>query len=57
LAHQSAILSAQRTLSTEATGLQLLHDAMGAELGQAFAQAVETILAAPGRVIISGMGK
>ncbi|NBQ38721.1 MAG: KpsF/GutQ family sugar-phosphate isomerase [Alphaproteobacteria bacterium] len=30
---------------------------MGEELGQAFAQAVETILAAPGRVIISGMGK
>ncbi len=57
MAHQSAILSAQRTLSTEATGLQLLHDAMGAELGQAFALAVETILAAPGRVIISGMGK
>jgi len=57
LAHQSAIQSAQRTLLTEGTGLKLLHDAMGEELGQAFAQAVETILAAPGRVIISGMGK
>lgn len=57
MAHQSAIQSAQRTLLTEGTGLKLLHDAMGEELGQAFAQAVETILAAPGRVIISGMGK
>ena len=57
MSHQSAIQSAQRTLSTEAAGLQLIHDAMGAELGQAFKHAVETILAAPGRVIISGMGK
>jgi len=57
LAHQSAIQSAQRTLLTEGTGLKLLHDAMGEELGQAFAQAVDAILAASGRVIISGMGK
>jgi arabinose-5-phosphate isomerase len=57
LAHQSAIQSAQRTLLTEGNGLKLLHDAMGEELGQAFAQAVDAILAASGRVIISGMGK
>ena len=57
MAHQSAIQSAQRTLLTEGTGLKLLHDAMGEELGQAFAQAVDAILAASGRVIISGMGK
>ena len=57
MAHQSAIQSAQRTLLTEGNGLKLLHDAMGEELGQAFAQAVDAILAASGRVIISGMGK
>ncbi len=57
MAQHSAIQSAQRTLSTEVAGLKLLHDAMGAELGDAFTKAVQAILTAPGRVIISGMGK
>jgi arabinose-5-phosphate isomerase len=51
------ILSAQRTLSTETEGLRLLHEAMEGDLGKAFSEAVATILSAPGRLIISGMGK
>ena len=52
-----AILSARRTLSTEVAGLASLAEAMEGDLGLAFSKAVDTILAAPGRVIISGMGK
>jgi arabinose-5-phosphate isomerase len=51
------ILSAKRSLATEAEGLRLLHDAMDGELGQAFSKAITAILSSPGRLIISGMGK
>ncbi len=57
MANTPAILSARRTLSTEVAGLASLVEAMEGDLGLAFSKAVDTILATPGRVIISGMGK
>jgi arabinose-5-phosphate isomerase len=57
----SVVLSALRTLDIERRGLDALDTAMrgtGASgLGAAFSQAVETIAAASGRVIVTGMGK
>ncbi len=56
-----AVLSALRTLDTERRGLDALDAAMRRTarggLGDAFLQAVETIAAASGRVIVTGMGK
>jgi arabinose-5-phosphate isomerase len=56
-----AVLSALRTLDTERRGLDALDAAMRRTakggLGGAFLQAVETIAAASGRVIVTGMGK
>jgi arabinose-5-phosphate isomerase len=49
--------SAARTLAAEIAGLSALASAVQAELKDAFADAVETILAARGRVIVTGMGK
>lgn len=50
----SALIEAgRRVIAREAEGLDML----GAGLGPGFAEACETILAAPGRVIVSGMGK
>lgn len=45
--------TARRVIATEAEGLRLL----GATLGVGFSAAVRAILEAPGRVIVSGMGK
>jgi len=57
----SAVQSALRTLETERRGLDALDEAMrkiGDDgLGAAFSRAVETISAATGRVIVTGMGK
>lgn len=47
------IATARRVISTEAEGLRLLAEG----LGESFAAAVRAILDAPGRVIVSGMGK
>ena len=47
------IETARRVIRTELKGLELLDAGLGAE----FQQAVETILGAKGRVIVSGMGK
>lgn len=47
------LATARRVIAREAEALSLLGDS----LGQSFAQAVELILAAQGRVIVSGMGK
>ena len=47
------LASGRRVLATEASGLQALADALGAS----FAQAVDMILTAEGRVILAGMGK
>ena len=52
-----AVASALRTLETERDGLTILMEAIGNGLGQPFTAAVETIAAAKGRVIITGMGK
>ena len=51
------IASALRTLDTEREGLAALAAAMCDGLGTAFVAAVETIRAARGRVIVTGMGK
>jgi arabinose-5-phosphate isomerase len=57
----SAVLSALRTLDTERRGLDALDRAMRKTgddgLGAAFSRAIETIAAASGRVIVTGMGK
>jgi arabinose-5-phosphate isomerase len=53
----SLLQSALRTLKTEADGLEALSAALKSELGNAFAEAVEQIRAAKGRVIVTGMGK
>src|SRR5918995_6943576 len=53
----SAIQSALRTLETERDGLTILMEAIGNGLGSFFTAAVETIAAAKGRVIVTGMGK
>ncbi|TCZ56594.1 KpsF/GutQ family sugar-phosphate isomerase [Roseicella aquatilis] len=46
-----------RTLEIEAAGLAVLQGAMAGELGENFVRAVETIHAAKGRLIVTGMGK
>ncbi|MCC2653009.1 MAG: KpsF/GutQ family protein [Microvirga sp.] len=52
-----AIHSALRTLETERDGLTILMEAIGNGLGAPFTAAIETIAAAKGRVIVTGMGK
>ena len=52
-----AVASALRTLETERDGLTVLMDSIGNGLGGAFTAAVETIAAAKGRAIVTGMGK
>jgi arabinose-5-phosphate isomerase len=54
---QSWRMSATKALEIERDGLALLASASHAELGEALADAVELIVKATGRVIISGMGK
>src|SRR5213080_1203881 len=51
------LVSALRTLETESSGLAALAAAMAYGLGAPFIAAVETIRAARGRVIVTGMGK
>jgi arabinose-5-phosphate isomerase len=53
----SLLQSALRTLKTEAEGLEALSAALKNGLGDAFAEAVEQIRSAKGRVIVTGMGK
>jgi len=52
-----AVSSALRTLGTERDGLTTLMEAIGNGLGPVFTAAVDKIAAAPGRIIVSGMGK
>ncbi|WP_420104488.1 KpsF/GutQ family sugar-phosphate isomerase [Bosea sp. (in: a-proteobacteria)] len=49
--------SALRTIATERAGLDTLHAALADGLGAPFSRAVAMILAATGRVVVSGMGK
>jgi arabinose-5-phosphate isomerase len=51
------LASAKRSLETEQQGMTALIDALSGPLGEAVADAVELIVAARGRVILSGMGK
>jgi arabinose-5-phosphate isomerase len=53
----SVIDSAVRTLAVESDGLKALAAALSNGLGGSFLTAVETIRGAPGRVVITGMGK
>lgn len=53
----AAVASALRTIDLEAAGVARLAEALGGELGGAFARAVELIAGATGRVIVTGMGK
>ena len=57
----SAVLSALRTIANERKGLEALEVAIRTagegRLGAAFSEAVKTISAAPGRVIVTGIGK
>ena len=57
----SAVLSALRTVATERKGLDALEEAIRATgeggLGAALSEAVKTISAARGRVIVTGIGK
>jgi arabinose-5-phosphate isomerase len=57
----SAVRSALRTILNERKGLEALEDAIRTQreggLGPAFSEAVKTISAAPGRVIVTGIGK
>jgi arabinose-5-phosphate isomerase len=53
----AAIASALRTLDAEASGITALAAALQSDLGPAFAAAADTILAAKGRLIITGLGK
>jgi arabinose-5-phosphate isomerase len=55
--HSEAIASAARTLDLETQGLSALKAALGGELMESFAEAVETLRACRGRVIVTGMGK
>lgn len=49
--------SAARTVQAEIEGLHALSRSLGAELQAPFARAVDIILAARGRVVVTGMGK
>lgn len=49
--------SALRTLELERAGIAAIEAALANGLGDLFARAVELILSAPGRVIVTGMGK
>lgn len=46
-----------RTIALEVDGLKALHDALAGDLGARVLDAVAAVLAAPGRVILTGMGK
>lgn len=51
------IESARRSLQTEREGLEALVDGLSGHLGAAFATLVDLLVAAKGRVIVSGIGK
>lgn len=53
----AALQSALRTLDTEASGVTALAAALQGGLGAAFTRAVDLMLNAKGRVIITGLGK
>lgn len=56
-ASRATVAAAIRTLETEEQGLAALRQALGNGLAPAFEQAVALLGQAPGRVIVTGMGK
>lgn len=54
---EQVLRSALQTLEAEQAGLGVLAEALGNGLGDAFTAAVTQIVAASGRVIVTGMGK
>lgn len=56
-ASSGALASAARTLEAERAGLEALSAALANGLGGPFAAAVDAMMKAEGRVIVSGMGK
>src|SRR5215210_4442757 len=54
---REAAASAARTVQLEAEGLSALEAALRSELVDSFAEAISTIRACRGRVIVTGMGK
>ena len=52
-----ALDAARKSVEIETAGLAKLREALDGELGMALQSAIETIRAARGRVIVSGMGK
>jgi arabinose-5-phosphate isomerase len=54
---QDVKANAVDTIACEIRGLELLRDAFRGPLGDAFSKAVEAIAKAPGRVIVTGVGK
>lgn len=54
---EKASVSAQRTINVEMRGLESLATALNGPMAQAFSEAVKTIGAATGRLIITGVGK
>lgn len=52
-----SVPSAIRTIATERQGLEALEEALKGDLGQRFSDCIDAILKAPGRVIVTGMGK
>ena len=54
---EQVLRSALQTLEAEQAGLGVLAEALGNSLGDAFTAAVTQIVAASGRVIVTGMGK
>lgn len=55
--HDLLLESARRTLAIEGRGLKAIEDALSDGLSQAFADAVELIRSASGKVVVTGMGK
>ena len=54
---QASVASALRTLEIESDGLRALVDSVAGPLAEPFTRAVETLKAARGRVIVTGIGK
>jgi arabinose-5-phosphate isomerase len=52
-----AVASATRTLQLETEGLRALQAALTADLARSFAEALETLRACRGRIIVTGIGK
>ena len=54
---EPVVNSARQVLLREAEALSILHGAMDGQLGADFARAVDAVLAAAGRVMVTGVGK